>query len=217
MARASLTIEKRDPKHKSPEARRLRSTGRVPGVVYHTDGNISFSADNLELAALLRGGANLIDIEIDGAKHLTVLKDYDVHPVRGSLVHIDLQAVALEQVVRTTVSLTLVGEAPGAKEGGIITQGIRELLIETKASNIPDTIEFDVSNVHVGETVILKDVKIPEGVTVLDDEGTSVIAITVPRGAKGARGGDMEAEAAEDAAAAAAEGASAAEAASTEG
>ncbi|MCW2956302.1 MAG: ribosomal rRNA E-loop binding protein Ctc/L25/TL5 [Thermoleophilia bacterium] len=207
MARASLNIESRDASNKSPEARRLRNTGRVPGVVYHTDGNITFSADNLELAAVLRGGANLIDVEVDGKKHLTVLKDYQVHPVRGNVVHIDLQAVNLEQTVRTTVSLTLVGEAPGAKEGGILTMGIRELLIETKASQIPDTIEFDISNLHVGETVILKDVPRPEGVTILDDEGTSVIAITVPRGAKGARGGDLETEEAEDAAAAAAEGA----------
>ena len=74
MTRASLTIEKRDASGKSPVARRLRKTGRVPGVIYKDGGNVSFSADELELAAVLRKGANLIDTSLEGAEQLTVLK-----------------------------------------------------------------------------------------------------------------------------------------------
>jgi large subunit ribosomal protein L25 len=185
MTRASLTIEKRDASGKSPVARRLRKTGRVPGVMYHVDGNVPFSADELELAAVLRRGANLIDLQLDGAEHLTVLKDYDVHPVRGNLRHIDLQAVTMDQTVKTTISLVLVGTSPGQKEGAILTQGIRELLVECIASSIPDQVEYDISDTHAGDTVILRDVPMPEGVTPLDDEGTMVVALTVPRGAKG--------------------------------
>ncbi|MCB0879318.1 MAG: 50S ribosomal protein L25 [Thermoleophilia bacterium] len=188
MTRASLTIEKRDASGKSPVARRLRKTGRVPGVMYHSDGNVPFSADALELAAVLRKGANLIDATVDGTEHLTVLKDYDVHPVRGSLMHIDLQAVTMDQTVRTTVQLVLTGTSPGQKEGAILTQGIRELLIETVASNIPDQVEFDISNTHAGDSIILRDVPMPEGVVALDDEGSMVVALTVPRGAKGSKG-----------------------------
>lgn len=189
MTRMSLTIEKRDAQGKSPVARRLRKTGRVPGVMYHSDGNVPFSADELELAAVLRKGANLIDLQLDGATHLTVLKDYDVHPVRGDLQHVDLQAVTMDQKIRTTVALNLVGTSPGQKEGAILTQGIRELLIECLASNIPDAIEYDISDTHAGDTRILRDVPMPEGVTALDDEGTMVIALTVPRGAKGKKKG----------------------------
>jgi large subunit ribosomal protein L25 len=185
MTRMSLTIEKRDASGKSPVARRLRKTGRVPGVMYKDGGNVPFSADELELAAVLRKGANLIDAKLDGNDQLTVLKTYDVHPVRGNLTHIDLQAVSMDQTVRTSVALHLVGSSPGQKEGAILTQGIQQLLIETVASNIPDSIEFDVSDTHAGDTVILRDVPMPEGVTPLDDEGTMVVALTVPRGAKG--------------------------------
>jgi large subunit ribosomal protein L25 len=181
----NLTIEKRDAKGKSPVARRLRKTGRVPGVMYHADGNIPFSADELELAAVLRKGANLIDMSLEGAEHLTVLKSYDVHPVRGNLQHIDVQAVTMDQTIRTTVAFNLVGTSPGQKEGAILTQGLTELLIETKASNIPDSVDFDISDTHAGDTVILRDVPMPEGVTALTDEGTMVVALTVPRGAKG--------------------------------
>lgn len=215
MTRMSLTIEKRDASGKSPVARRLRRTGRVPGVMYHPDGNVPFSADELELAAVLRKGANLIDLQLEGAEHLTVLKDYDVHPVRGNLQHVDLQAVRMDQTIRTTVGLNLIGTSPGQKEGAILTQGIRELLIECKASQIPDAIEFDITDVHAGDTRILRDVPMPEGVTPLDDEGTMVVALTVPRGAKGRKNAEGEtmtadeedaAEAADAAAAAAASG-----------
>ncbi len=185
MTRMSLTIEKRDAQGKSPVARRLRKTGRVPGVMYHADGNVPFSADELELAAVIRKGANLIDMSLDGSEHLTVLKSYDVHPVRGNLQHIDVQAVTMDQTIRTTVAFALTGTSPGQKEGAILTQGINELLIETVASNIPDKVEFDVSDTHAGDTVILRDVPMPEGVTPLTDEGTMVVALTVPRGAKG--------------------------------
>ena len=194
MTRMSLTIEKRDAEGKSPVARRLRKTGRTPGVMYHADGNVPFSADELELAAVIRKGANLIDVSLDGTEYLTVLKSYDVHPVRGNLQHIDVQAVSLDQTVRTTVALVLVGQSPGQKEGAILTQGIRELLIETVASNIPDQIEFDISDTHAGDSVILRDVPLPEGVTALTDEGSMVVALTVPRGAKGKKKGKAGAE-----------------------
>lgn len=198
MARASLNIEKRDASGKSPTARRTRRSGRVPGVMYHVDGNISFSADELELAAVLRKGATLVDATIDGAEHLTVIKEYQTHPVRGTLQHIDLQAVTMDQTVRTTVPLNLVGVAPGIKEGGVLTQGAREVYVECAASQIPESIDYDVTHVHAGDTFILRDVTLPDGVRALDDEGTMVIAINVPRGAKGKKKGAAADEAATD-------------------
>lgn len=221
MTRMSLTIEKRDAQGKSPVARRLRKTGRVPGVMYHVDGNVPFSANELELAAVLRKGANLIDVTLDGSEHLTVLKTYDVHPVRGNLTHIDVQAVTMDQTIRTTVALVLTGTSPGQKEGAILTQGIRELLIETVASNIPDQVEYDISETHAGDSIILRDVKLPDGVVALTDEGSMVVALTVPRGAKGkgrknTDGSDMTLEQ-EDAAEAADASAAAEAAAPAEG
>lgn len=205
MTRASLTIEKRDASGKSPVARRLRKTGRVPGVLYTGEDNYEFSADALELAAVIRKGATLIDADYEGTKHLTVLKEYQLHPVRGALVHVDLQAVSMDQKVRTVVSITVEGESPGIKQGGILTEGARELNIESTAATIPDTIRIDATKVDLGEVLILRDLEAPEGATFLDDEGMMLIAITVPRGAKG-KAGDEEAEALLDAEAAAAAG-----------
>lgn len=190
MTRANLKIEQRDASGKSPVARRLRRTGRVPGVVYKDGGNVTFSVDNLEAAAVLRKGATLIDIDLDGTEQLTVVKDFQVHPVRGNLVHIDLQAVRMDQKVRTTVPVVLEGSSPGQKEGGILQQGTTEVLIECLASQIPDQIVADINDLQAGDTLILRDVPAPDGVTYVDDEGQMVASITVPRGAKGKKKDD---------------------------
>lgn len=192
MARESLSIERRDASGRSPVARRLRKAGRVPGVLYHGDENISFSADALDTAALLRHGATLIDAELDGTSHLTVLKDYQLHPVRGNVEHLDLQAVRMDQTVRTVATLVLVGESPGDKQGGVLTQGTREIHIESTASSIPEKIEVDVSALGLGDTIQLAEVTIPEGVTVLDDPHTMVAAVSVPRGTKQNAAGNIE-------------------------
>lgn len=185
MSRSSLSVEKRDASGKSPVARRLRATGRVPGCVYGAGEQVSFSADALELNAVLRHGANLVDLDIEGAKKLTVVKSYQVHPVRGNVMHIDLQEVTMDQTVTTVVQLHLTGESLGAKAGGMVTQGARELHIESRADSIPDEITYDISHIDLGETIILRDVPMPDGTRALDDEGMMVVTITVPRGAKG--------------------------------
>lgn len=200
MSRASLTIEKRDASGKSPTARRTRKQGRVPGVVYHQDGNIPFSVDELEVAAVLRKGATLVDANLEGKEHLTVIKEVQTHPVRGDVMHLDLQAVTMDQKVRTTVPLHLNGIAPGIKEGGVLTQGIRDLYIECKASEIPESIDFDISTVHAGDTKILSEIPRSNDIRFLDDPGTMVIAINVPRGAKkGAQAAAASEEAAAEA------------------
>jgi len=196
MSRTSLTVQKRDASGKSPVARRLRKEGLVPGVVYGASAPESFSVGYLELNAMLRKGATLVDLDIEGTKKLTVIKDYQVHPVRGNVVHIDLQEVTMNQTVRTVVQLHLVGENIGVKAGGIITQGMRELHIESQADSIPEFIEHDITNLDLGAVMILRDLPAQPGVTYLDDPGNMIVTVTVPRGAKGLlRASDAEGEA----------------------
>lgn len=197
MSRETLTAQKRDASGKSPVARRLRQTGQVPGVLYRKGESMAFSVDELEIAAVLRHGTTLVDLEVDGTKHTSVIKDYQVHPVRDTLQHIDLQEVALDETVRSTVDVIVVGEAPGVKAGGVLSLAVHSLNIESTPLNIPETIDIDVSNVDIGDTLHLRDIPAPEGVTILDDPDLTVLVVTVPRGA-------VAALAAEDAAIAAA-------------
>jgi len=195
MSRTSLVVQKRDASGKSPVARRLRKEGLVPGVVYGASAPESFSVGYLELNAMLRKGATLVDLDIEGTKKLTVIKDYQVHPVRGNVVHIDLQEVTMNQTVRTVVQLHLVGENIGVKAGGIITQGMRELHIESQADSIPEFIEHDITNLDLGAVMILRDLPVQPGVTYLDDPGNMIVTVNIPRGAKGLlRASDAEGE-----------------------
>lgn len=181
MSREVLSAQPRDAAGKSPVARRLRRTGQVPGVLYKRGESLPFSVNSLEMSAILRHGTTLIDVEISGNKHTSVIKEYQVHPVRGHLMHIDLQEVAMDERLRSVVSIVLVGEAAGVRAGGILSQPVHELNIESTPGNIPETIEVDVTALEMGETLHLSEVTPPEGVVFVDDEGTALVNITQPR------------------------------------
>ncbi len=194
--------------------KRLRRQGLIPGVLYGK-ANKAFVVGERELRIALTGPSGLhaiVDVVIDGQKtpHHAVLKDYQQHPVRGTITHVDFHEVRLDQPIQASVAVQLVGEAPGAKVGGVVQQVTRELRVEALPSAIPEHIEVDLSNLELGESLRLHDVAPIAGVTFLDDASDTVIAnCSSPRGLTEAEEAAEEALAAE----ASAESAAAAEAA----
>jgi large subunit ribosomal protein L25 len=170
----------------SREARRLRRSARVPGVLYGGGSEpLSFDVDARELRlALARAGA-VLDLSIDGAKATpVVLKEAQRHPVRGETVHVDLLRVRLDRAIHAIVTLELAGvdSAPGVREGGIMEQITRELNIEALPTAIPEAIVHEVGELQIGETIMLSAVTAPAGVTLLDDPEETVLAtLTAPR------------------------------------
>ena len=164
--------------------RRLRREGLVPGVVYGTgDEPRSFQADDRELARLLSSGAAVFDLQLDGEAIPVIVKDQQLHPVRGQVLHIDMLHVNLNEAIQTTVLVELHNyeEAPGVKEGGVLEQVTRELNIEALPGDIPEKIDVDVSGLEAAATLSLSVLTAPEGVKFLDDPDETVIAtITVP-------------------------------------
>jgi large subunit ribosomal protein L25 len=111
----------------------------------------------------------------------SVLKDYQVDPVRGHVMHIDLQEVRLDQPIQAQVVVELVGEPEGVKEGGVLSQVAREVNVEALPLEIPERLELDVSDMQMGDTKRLADLIAPEGVTLLDDPEETVLAtVTMP-------------------------------------
>lgn len=182
MSRESLTAAKRESAG-SPVARRLRRTGRVPGVVYSQRGNLPFSVDALELAAALRHGATLIDIDVDGTKLTTVIKDHHVHPVRGDILHVDLQEVRMDETITSTIALHFVGTAAGVKEGGVLSEATHEITVESTPGNIPEALDVDVSDLDIGQSLHLHEISLPDGVVSHDDPDTVLASVTAPRAA----------------------------------
>lgn len=183
----TLTARTRTPEG-SRAARRLRREGLVPGVLYGDaagDGqNLTFSIPARDLRNTLASGAAVFDLLVEGARPRPVMvKEQQLHPVRGEIVHIDLLQVRLDQRVQAAVTVELEGvdEAPGVIEGGVIDQPTRELNVEALPDAIPEGITVNVAHLEAAQTMHLSELTPPEGVTFLDDPEETIIAtVTVP-------------------------------------
>jgi large subunit ribosomal protein L25 len=168
----------------SRSARRLRRTGQVPGVIYGGDGGPElFAVDGRILRNTLAHSGAIIEVALDGGEAAPVLvKDIQRHPVKGHAVHVDFLRVNMSVAIQTPVALELVGaeQAPGVVEGGVLSQGVMELNIEALPGDIPDSIQFDVSNLDMNQTVTLSELTAPAGVKLLDDPDETVLATITP-------------------------------------
>jgi large subunit ribosomal protein L25 len=180
----TLTVSPR-PAEGSRANRRLRRTGLVPGIVYGGEGEpVAFQVDARELRQALAHAGAVITLTVDGhGQAPVVLKEQQRHPVTGHTLHVDLLRVDLRQRIHATVVLELTGadDAPGVKAGGVLEQVTRDLNIEALPNEIPDTIEHDVSELEIGDTITLAAVTAPAGVTLLDDPETVIVTVTPPR------------------------------------
>lgn len=178
-----LDVQSRDAEG-SRAARRLRRTGRVPGVLYGGGGeSVGFHVDARDLRLALASSGAVLDLSIDGAKATpVVLKEAQRDPVRGQTVHIDLLRVRLDQAIHAVVPLELTGvdDAPGVKEGGILEQIVRELNVEALPTAIPESIVHEVGEMQIGDTVALEQITMPDGVALLDEVEEVVVATLSP-------------------------------------
>jgi large subunit ribosomal protein L25 len=171
----------------SRNARRMRREGLVPGVVYSGGSEATaFQVSEREVRNVIAEGAALFDLSIDGAKaRPVVIKEQQLHPVRGTLRHIDLQEVRLDEAIQAEVLLELEGveDAPGNKAGGVLEHVTREILIEALPTEIPDKITVDVSAMEINDTMQLSAIEPPEGVTfvVEDPEEVTIVTLSPPR------------------------------------
>ena len=171
----------------SRRVRRLRKEGLIPGVLYGKGHARAFVVGERELRAALTGSSGLhaiLDVVIEGQKtpHHAVLKEYQQHPIRGTLTHVDFHEVRLDQPIQATVNIQLVGESPGAKQGGVVQQVTREIRVEALPTAIPEHIEVDMAPLEVGAILRVVDLPAIEGVTYLDDPETVLANCSMPRG-----------------------------------
>ena len=184
--RTKLVVTQRE-RRGSAESRRLRKEGLVPGVLYGNGEPVAISIAERELRRALTGASGLhsiLDVEIDGKgeTHASILKEYQVDPVRGGVTHVDLQEVRLDRTIEASVSVQLLGgdDAPGVREGGVLSQPLREVTVEALPLEVPEHLDLDVSGMDIGGTLRISDLTAPEGVTLLDDPEMVVATVTAP-------------------------------------
>ena len=184
--RVKLEVAERDSRG-SAESRRLRRQGLIPGVLYGRGKTPhAICIPERELRRVLTGSSGLhaiLDVVLEGQKttHASILKDFQQDAITGRIAHVDLQEVRLDQPIQAQVVIELVGESAGTKEGGVLSQVSREVNVEALPMEVPERIEVDVSEMHIGDTLRLADIAKQDGVTFLDDPEETVLAtVTMP-------------------------------------
>ena len=179
-----LAVEQREPSG-SRAARRLRREGKILGVVYGGgEDPVAFQVDARVLRQALAHKGAVLDLRIGGAGGTpVVVKEQTHHPVTGETVHLDLLRVRLDQPIQATVVLELFGadDAPGVKEGGVLEQVTRELTVEALPTEIPDSLQHDVSTLVIGDTVTLDALTTPSNVKLVDDPETVIATLSPPK------------------------------------
>jgi large subunit ribosomal protein L25 len=170
-------------------ARKLRGDGAVPAVLYgqkEDPMNLSVDESEFRTVVLTRADSSIIDLNVQGGAIQgpvnAIVRDVQRHPATGKLLHIDFQRIRLDEKIRVEVSVTVVGEPKGVKEqGGILEHGTRSLTVLCLPATIPETIQFDVSELLIGDAIHLKEV-IPgyPGVEFLDDEEITLAHVVPP-------------------------------------
>jgi large subunit ribosomal protein L25 len=183
MAELKLTADTRDGTGKGV-ARKLRSVGRVPGVLYgHNVDPVPLSVDAKDLFHALHTSAGtnvLVDLEVGGTTHLALPREVQQDHIRGRLVHVDFLVIKADQTIAVDVPFREVGEAPGVKEGGVVEHHVFELHVECLPADVPDEIVVDISNLELGDSLKAGDLEPPKGVTILTDPDETVLAVVTP-------------------------------------
>jgi large subunit ribosomal protein L25 len=167
-------------------ARTLRSKGQIPAVIYghgREPQALSLNARDLDkLLGHIQAESTVIEVSVGGTTAKTLIREIQRHPIKRQILHVDFQALVAGEKVTVNIPIVLTGVAEGVRlDGGVLDQTLRELEIEVDPSNIPDRIEIDVTNMVIGDSLHVSDLKVPAGVEALNDPETSVAVLAAPR------------------------------------
>jgi large subunit ribosomal protein L25 len=167
------------------QVRALRRAGQVPAVIYgHNVTPLNIALDFKETTRVLQGvsSSRLITVDVDGKPHVALVRERQFHPVSGFLVHIDFQEVSMTEKLRVTVRLVFKGESAAVKDfDGIPVYNLEQLEIECLPADLPNSIEVDLSSLKViGDSLRVRDVKLPANIEVRTSQDETVVVITPP-------------------------------------
>src|SRR3954467_2930308 len=167
-------------------ARTLRRQGLVPAVIYghgREPQSLALNARDLDkMLGHIQAESTVIEVTVGGQTAKTLIREIQRHPIKRQILHVDFQALGAGEKVTVSIPILLTGIPEGVRlGGGVLDQTLRELEIEVDPSNIPDHIELDVTNMVIGAPLPVSNIKVPEGVEIIDDPETSVAVLAAPR------------------------------------
>ena len=185
MATATLNAKPREDTGKGV-ARKLRAAGEVPGVIYGSGRqpqSLTVNSRDFErLAERVRITSTVIELALDGRTARTLVRELQRDPIKRTVIHVDFQELVAGEKVTVSVPLRFVGTAEGVKTGGgILEETMHQLEVTCDPANIPDHIDVDVSALTIGHSLHVGDVKLPEGVEVVDDPEQTIAVVSAPK------------------------------------
>lgn len=161
--------------------KKLRREGKIPGVFYSaTSESIPFYIDRRHLYQALQSESHVYAVSVGGKKLHAIFRELQYHPVTDEILHADLYGVRLKDKIDLMVPVVLEGEAPGVKMGGVLTQSLTELEIRCLATEVPDAVHIDVSQLELGDSVHAQDLKLGN-IEVLTNPEATMVTMQAPR------------------------------------
>lgn len=162
----------------------LRKNGWIPSVVYgYKTESTPIAVKERDLLDTLRetGRNGVIKLTVEDKDVNVVLNDYQSDVLTGFLTHADFLAINMTEELEVDVAINLVGTSPGEKEGGTVQQPVWEVTIRVKPSDIPDHIDVDVSELQIGETILVSDIRDKVKFEILTEDEVGLVTISAPR------------------------------------
>lgn len=180
--------------------KKLRQQGLIPAVVYKGKNSLNIKILSKEFLAIIhtKAGENVIvNLDVEGLKgspskdkkvqgeskrsaKTAIIKEIQYHPVRGDVLHVDFNEISLTEAITVKVPITAKGQPQGIKESGVLEYVLREVEVECLPTQIPETIYVDVSALKIGDSILVGDLHLPEGVKILSDAQATVITVALP-------------------------------------
>ena len=173
-----IEIEKRE---LSDNLKQLRSNGGIPGVYYSHDSkkSILFKMQSSELRDAIKSGEAIFQVSVGGKLRDVIFKSVQYHPVQEIVQHIDLYGVDMNIAINIKVPLVIIGECIGVKEdGGVINTPLTELEISCLPSDIPQSIEVDVTELHLGDSIQAEQLTLDNALTLVTNLDTTIASVT---------------------------------------
>ena len=163
-------------------ARSLRRNGKIPvNYYYGGEDNHNMSIDKKVLHKAIQTGQHVFELELDGNTIYVTVKEAQYHPVTEEIIHLDLLRVRRDVKMKFSIPLNLVGDSVGAVEGGIVSQSANLIDIECFPTDVPDSIDVDITNLELNGAVFASDIELPADTELLSPEDTTVAVCAAPK------------------------------------
>lgn len=181
----SVTLKARQRKDlRNSVTKQIREEGFIPAVVYGQGIDVeSIAVNELELLKTIQqeGQNAIITLEVENGSSVDVmLQEYQMHPIRNEVLHVDFYAIDLTAEIIANVPIRLEGEAAGSREGGILQQPLYELQVEAKPNELPDEITIEIEELEIGDSITVADLPEVETYAYVDELDTTIVVVLPP-------------------------------------